>query len=135
MIAAAIIESCHTRLLLPNERAIEPQITAIYRRFGLNDRQIEILARAMPKRDYYCQSRRGNRLFDLGLTRDPACLGIWAENRDRFLKQGAQTPDAPDAPTTLWPSAPAEDPIVKEMQPVTPPEPARPPVSPDEGAR
>ena len=67
-IAPAIVESCQTRLLLPNERAIEPQITAIYRRFGLNDRQIEILARAMPKRDYYCQSRRGNRLFELGLS-------------------------------------------------------------------
>ncbi|WKW52044.1 conjugal transfer protein TrbE [Rhodomicrobium lacus] len=67
-IAPAIIESCPTRLLLPNERAIEPQITAIYRRFGLNDRQIEILARATPKRDYYCQSRRGNRLFELGLS-------------------------------------------------------------------
>jgi type IV secretion/conjugal transfer VirB4 family ATPase len=66
-IAPAIIESCQTRLLLPNERAIEPQISAIYRRFGLNDRQIEILARATPKRDYYCQSRRGNRLFELGL--------------------------------------------------------------------
>ena len=66
-IAPAIIESCPTRLLLPNERAIEPQISAIYRRFGLNDRQIEILARATPKRDYYCQSRRGNRLFELGL--------------------------------------------------------------------
>ena len=66
-IAPAIIESCPTRLFLPNERAIEPQITAIYRRFGLNDRQIEIIARATPKRDYYCQSRRGNRLFELGL--------------------------------------------------------------------
>src|ERR1700716_3102389 len=67
VIAPAIIESCPTRLLLPNERAIEPQITAIYRRFGLNDRQIEILSRSTPKRYYYCQSRRGNRLFELGL--------------------------------------------------------------------
>jgi type IV secretion system protein VirB4 len=66
-IAPAIIESCPTRILLPNDRAIEPQVAAIYRRFGLNDRQIEILARATPKRDYYCQSRRGNRLFELGL--------------------------------------------------------------------
>jgi type IV secretion system protein VirB4 len=66
-IAPAIIESCPTRIFLPNERAIEPQILAIYRRFGLNDRQIEILSRATPKRDYYCQSRRGNRLFELGL--------------------------------------------------------------------
>ena len=66
-IATAIVESCPTRLFLPDERAIEPQITSIYRRFGLNDRQIEILARATPKRDYYCQSRRGNRLFEPGL--------------------------------------------------------------------
>ncbi|MGY4473327.1 conjugal transfer protein TrbE [Bradyrhizobium sp. USDA 3364] len=66
-IAPAIIESCPTRLLLPNERAIEPQIAAIYRRFGLNDRQIELLSRATSKRDYYCQSRRGNRMFELGL--------------------------------------------------------------------
>ena len=33
----------------------------------MNDRQIEILSRATPKRDYYCQSARGNRLFELGL--------------------------------------------------------------------
>ena len=66
-IAPAVIESCPTRIFLPNERAFEPQIADIYRRFGLNERQIEIVARAMPKRDYYCQSRRGNRLFSLGL--------------------------------------------------------------------
>jgi type IV secretion system protein VirB4 len=66
-IAPAIIESCPTRLFLPNERALEPQIFAVYERFGLNARQIEILSRATPKRDYYCQSRRGNRLFELGL--------------------------------------------------------------------
>ncbi|MEA2669186.1 MAG: type secretion system protein TrbE [Chloroflexota bacterium] len=67
-IAPAIIESCPTRLFLPNDRALEPQISAIYRRFGLNDRQIEILSRSTPKRDYYCQSRRGNRVFELGLS-------------------------------------------------------------------
>ena len=66
-IAPAIIESCPTRLFLPNERAGEPQIARVYERFGLNARQIEILSRATPKRDYYCQSRRGNRLFELGL--------------------------------------------------------------------
>ena len=46
-IAPAIIESCPTRLFLPNERALEPQIATIYRRFGLNDRQIEILSRSV----------------------------------------------------------------------------------------
>ncbi|WP_116968993.1 conjugal transfer protein TrbE [Blastomonas sp. UPD001] len=66
-IAPTIIESCPTRIFLPNDRAAEPQIAAIYARFGLNARQIEILSRATPKRDYYCQSRPGNRLFELGL--------------------------------------------------------------------
>ena len=84
-IAPAIIESCLTRLLLPNERAIEPQITAIYRRFGLNDRQIEILARATPKRDYYCQSRRGNRLFDLGLSEVGLALCAASSKSDQAL--------------------------------------------------
>jgi type IV secretion system protein VirB4 len=70
------LAACPTRIFLPNERAIEPQITTIYRRFGLNDRQIEILARATPKRDYYCQSRRGNRLFELGL--GPVALAFCA---------------------------------------------------------
>lgn len=84
-IAPAIIESCPTRLLLPNERAIEPQITAIYRRFGLNDRQIEILARATPKRDYYCQSRRGNRLFELGLSEVGLALCAASSKADQAL--------------------------------------------------
>lgn len=75
-IAASIIESCPTRIFLPNDRAQEPQIAAAYTRFGLNDRQIEILSRAIPKRDYYCQSRRGNRLFELGL--GPVALAFCA---------------------------------------------------------
>ncbi len=66
-IAPALIESCPTRIFLPNDRALEPQARAVYARFGLNDRQVEILATATPKRDYYAQTARGNRLFELGL--------------------------------------------------------------------
>jgi len=66
-IAPAIIESCPQRIFLPNDRAVEPQARIAYDRFGLNNRQIELIARATPKRDYYLQSRRGNRLFELGL--------------------------------------------------------------------
>jgi type IV secretion system protein TrbE len=84
-IAPAIIESCPTRVLLPNDRAIEPQIMAIYRRFGLNDRQIEILARATPKRDYYCQSRRGNRLFELGLGEVALAFAAASSKSDQAL--------------------------------------------------
>ena len=66
-IAPASIESCPQRILLPNDRASEPQSRAAYERFGLNDRQIELGSRATPKRHYYLQSARGNRLFELGL--------------------------------------------------------------------
>ncbi len=66
-IAPAIIESCPQRILLPNDRAIEPQSRAAYERFGLNEAQVELVARATPKRHYYLQSARGNRLFELGL--------------------------------------------------------------------
>jgi len=66
-IAPAIIESCPQRILLPNDRAIEPQSREAYERFGLNDRQIELVSRATPKRQYYLQSAGGNRLFELGL--------------------------------------------------------------------
>ena len=100
-IAAAIIESCPTRVFLPNERAIEPQILSVYRRFGLNDRQIEIIARATPKRDYYCQSRRGNRLFELGL--GPVALAFCAASSKadhaaikRLLAQSGRDAFAPE---------------------------------------
>jgi type IV secretion system protein VirB4 len=66
-IAPAIIESCPSRIFLPNPQALEPQLRGIYEGFGLNDRQITLIAHAQPKRDYYYQSRVGNRLFDLTL--------------------------------------------------------------------
>jgi type IV secretion system protein VirB4 len=92
-IAPVLIESCPQRIFLPNDRAIEPQARAAYERFGLNDRQIEILSRATPKRQYYLNSRRGNRLFELGLgpvalalcgTSDPATQALI----DRLLTEG-----------------------------------------------
>jgi len=66
-IAPAIIESCASRIFLANPQALEPQIRTIYEAFGLNARQIQLVAHAQPKRDYYYQSRLGNRMFDLGL--------------------------------------------------------------------
>jgi type IV secretion system protein VirB4 len=73
-IAPAIVESCPQRIFLPNDRAMEPQTRAAYERFGLNPRQIELIARATPKRHYYLQSQRGNRLFELGL--GPVALAL-----------------------------------------------------------
>ena len=101
-IAPAIIESCPTRLFLPNERAIEPQISAIYRRFGLNDRQIEILTRATPKRDYYCQSRRGNRLSELGLEEFALAFTAASSKSDQAMVERVLAEHGRDGFVTGW---------------------------------
>jgi type IV secretion system protein TrbE len=96
VIAPALIESCPTRIFLPNDRAIEPQARATYERFGLNGRQIEILGLAAPKRDYYVQSAQGNRLFELGL--GPVALALTAASSpddqkliDRVIMEASDT--------------------------------------------
>jgi type IV secretion system protein VirB4 len=101
-IAPAIIESCPTRILLPNDRAIEPQIMAIYRRFGLNDRQIELLSRAIPKRDYYCQSRRGNRMFELGLGEVALAFTAASSKSDQALINRVLAEHGRDSFVTGW---------------------------------
>ena len=102
-IAAALIESCPQRIFLPNDRAIEPLSQKAYAGFGLNERQITLIARATPKRDYYLQSRQGNRLFELGL--GPIALAICGAGDakvqaliDQLL---AADPDAPFAAAFL----------------------------------
>src|SRR5208283_3869645 len=65
--APALIESCPSRIFLPNPDANTPQIAEFYSAFGLNAQQIRIIASATPKREYYFQSSSGNRLFELGL--------------------------------------------------------------------
>lgn len=64
-IAPALIESCPSRILLPNDRIMEPRVNAAYQKLGLNERQCHILSQALPKRQYYYQSSLGNRLFDI----------------------------------------------------------------------
>lgn len=67
-IAPTLIESCPTQIFLPNPRALEPASADLYRRFGLNRRQLELIAWSTPKRAYYLRQPKGRRLFDLKLS-------------------------------------------------------------------
>jgi type IV secretory pathway VirB4 component len=69
-----ILESCPTKLYLPNAEARNPQTRELYRKFGLSDRQIDIIAEAAPKRDYCYHSSLGRRLFQFAL--GPAALAF-----------------------------------------------------------
>ncbi|MCP4980363.1 MAG: VirB4 family type IV secretion/conjugal transfer ATPase [Gammaproteobacteria bacterium] len=62
-----IVESTATKIFLPNVYAQDEETAALYRRMGLNTRQIEILATAIPKQQYYCVSEAGRRLYELAL--------------------------------------------------------------------
>jgi len=62
-----ILESCPTKILLPNPEAESDHVRRLYEGIGLNRRQIQILATALPKRQYYVLSPLGRRLISLGL--------------------------------------------------------------------
>lgn len=62
-----IVESTATKIFLPNVYARDEDTAALYRRMGLNNRQIEILATAVQKKHYYYVSEMGRRLYDLAL--------------------------------------------------------------------
>jgi type IV secretion system protein VirB4 len=67
-IAASLNESCPTQVFLPNPRALEPASAPLYQAFGLNRRQLELIAFATPRRAYYWRQPQGRRLFDLKLS-------------------------------------------------------------------
>lgn len=62
-----IIESTACRIFLPNSNALQEEAMPLYINMGLNRRQIEIIASAIPKRDYYYVSEEGRRLYQLAL--------------------------------------------------------------------
>lgn len=62
-----VMENCPNRIFLPNVNAANKQSSELYRLFGCNDTQIRIIADMMPKRDYYYNSQKGNRVFRLAL--------------------------------------------------------------------
>lgn len=62
-----IVESTATKIFLPNVHARDEDTAALYHRMGLNNRQIDILAGAIPKRQYYCVTESGRRLYDAAL--------------------------------------------------------------------
>src|SRR5207253_973793 len=66
-IGDVILETCPTKVLLPNAEAANPVSRAFYERLGLNDREIQLIQSSVPKRDYYAVSPLGRRMIALGL--------------------------------------------------------------------
>lgn len=93
-------ESCPTKICLPNGSASDPGIREFYERLGFNDRQIHLIAQAIPKREYYVASPAGRRLFEMSL--GPIALAFTGassrqdlqEIEDLMVRHGAGWPSA-----------------------------------------
>ncbi|NGN43539.1 VirB4 family type IV secretion/conjugal transfer ATPase [Mesorhizobium sp. CGMCC 1.15528] len=78
-------ESCPTKICLPNGSARETGTREFYERIGFNERQIEIVTTALPKREYYVASPEGRRLFDMAL--GPVTLSFVGASGKEDLKR------------------------------------------------
>ncbi|MDR3740812.1 MAG: conjugal transfer protein TrbE [Terracidiphilus sp.] len=89
-----LMESCPTKILLPNEEAEKrgtettPGPLDLYQMIGLNEAQITIIKNAVKKRQYYYLSSEGRRLFELGL--GPVALSFVAVSDKTSIRQVEQ---------------------------------------------
>lgn len=62
-----LMESCPTKILLPNREAASSNLIGLYHDIGLNDYQVNFLRNSTPKSDYYIISPAGRRRISLSL--------------------------------------------------------------------
>jgi type IV secretion system protein VirB4 len=66
----AVLDSCETRILLPNPNALSDGMRELYmKHLALNEQQVAIIAHAEKKREYFyaCETMNAHRLFSLTL--------------------------------------------------------------------
>ena len=96
-----IIESCLTKIFLPNTEAQTEHAARGYEALGLTQRQIELIAHAVPKRHYYYTSPLGKRLFELGL--GPTALSfLGAGSREELAEARSLIARFPDTWPAQW---------------------------------
>src|SRR5262249_58343377 len=95
-----ILESCPTKILLPNPEAESDHVRRLYEGIGLNRRQLQILATALPKRQYYVLSPLGRGLTALGVGRVPHSL-VERGGTKHIVKENGQR----NIHGRVWPAA------------------------------
>jgi type IV secretion/conjugal transfer VirB4 family ATPase len=96
-----IVESCPTKIFLPNLEARNELAAEAYASMGLTERQIEIIAQLTPKRQYFYASPLGRRVFELGL--GPVALSfIGASGREDLAAIRALIAEDPNTWPARW---------------------------------
>ena len=79
-----LVEATATKIFLPNPNAVQDEPKKLYAQFGLNGKQIQLIAAAIPKRDYFIVNKYGARLFQLAL--GPLALAFTAVSEKEDVK-------------------------------------------------
>jgi type IV secretion system protein TrbE len=79
-----LLESCPGKIFLPNPEASGAYVREAYLKLGLSEREIEIIAHAAPRRQYFFHSTQGRRLFTLNL--GPIALRLCAATGARDVE-------------------------------------------------
>ncbi|MEE9321388.1 MAG: conjugal transfer protein TrbE [Granulosicoccus sp.] len=99
---STIMLSIATLVLLPNAKIADEQYSRFYgRTLGLNQTEIDNLARAIPKRQYYYRSVLGSRLFELNL-RPKTLAFVGANSKEDIAKARAMMRDYPTDWKERW---------------------------------
>lgn len=86
-----LVESCPTKIYLPNEEALKtgtsdsPGPNEMYRAMGLNENQISIIFNARRQREYYVVTPEGCRLIDLDI--GPLALAFVGATSEKAASQ------------------------------------------------
>lgn len=83
-ISSAVLDSCPTKILLPNPEARAESMKKLYaEQLRLNDAEINTIAAAIPKQDYFFVNPYGRRLFRLQLG-DVSLSFVGASGKDNL---------------------------------------------------
>ena len=80
-----LLESTASKIFLPNPNARSEEAKELYQTMGLNTRQIDLLAQAAPKRQYYYVSTEGRRLYEMAL--GPLALALVGASDQDSLRE------------------------------------------------
>jgi type IV secretion/conjugal transfer VirB4 family ATPase len=84
--AHTLIDSCQTKIFLPDKDSDSSLNEPLYQAAGLNEREIEIIKHSHPKQHYFYTSSLGKRLIDLGLGEVAlSFLGVDSVNDRKFV--------------------------------------------------
>ena len=101
-IVETILDSTATKILLPHPSVGDDQHRGFYAStLGLNEREIEMLAHGVPKRQYYYRSEAGRRLFELNL-RPKTLAFVGRSSPEDVATLKAMIADRPDDWRERW---------------------------------